>query len=1022
MPGSRYWLPPAVCPARSWVPSRPDWYALHDESTAGPRRRRRQVRPPPTDRAPTPGRMPPFVGRQRELSTIVEALAETPAVVLVEGEVGIGKSRLVRQALEVASVPSAAVLRCTCPPLDTPFPLGPVIDGLRRRSVRAVELSPLAGALRQLLPDWADDLPPALDALTEPAETRHRLFRALVEVIERLQVGVILVEDAHWADSATLELLLMLTASPESRLRLVVTYRPDEIPAGSLLLRLTSRPRVDVTHVRVPLDPLTLAETGELVGGMLDTSGVSARFVSFLHDRTDGVPLAVEESLSLLRDRGDIVWREGGWTRRSIAELQVPPTVRDSVLERAERLTPEGYQVLRACAVLASPANEAVLGSVTGLSETATRFGLTCALESGLLQESLPAHFEFRHVLASRALEESVPVSDRRRLHGRAAEVLRQSVPVPVARLSRHYREAHDVAAWSRYGTAAAELALQSGDDRAAVELLLDLLTATEHPTERRVMIARALGEAAAWGVAALGEVAARVRRVLVSVLDDSGNAPSTDRGELRLLLGRLLLQLGEFDEAATQIEAAVDDLASRPELAARAMISLAWPRGRAWPASTHLGWLHRASGVVDELPPGPERTWLEVDRASALLMLGEESGWQAARSVAAGAGSLFERRQVSRCMMNVGHVAIAWGRDSDARESLDGAMALMRSTGYERLMNSARLTAANLDWHSGRWDDLAPRIAVVLGSEDTLPEARLEARQTLALLTLARGNREAAEQELAVVLEETVRRGVVDAQMAPAGALGRLHLADGEVNTALDVTGPAVEVLAGKQLWPWASAIMPIHVDALVRAGELGAAEHLVAQLVSGLGDRDAPAPRAAAMVCRGLLAEAKGDHRVAVAELTAAADAWSALPRPYEELMTLERLGSAQLRSGHGDSGAQTLVPVQRRLHELGARWDADRVARLLRQHGVEVARVWRGGRRGYGDELSPREREVARLVAQGRTNRQVAEVLFLSPRTVDRHLGAAMRKLGVSSRTALAVGAARAGMLGPDDPNNG
>ena len=222
---------------------------------------------------------------------------------------------------------------------------------------------------------------------------------------------------------------------------------------------------------------MALAETADLVGGMLDTSGVSARFVSFLHDRTDGVPLAVEESVSLLRDRGDIVWREGGWTRRSIAELQVPPTVRDSVLERAGRLQAEAQQVLRACAVLASPAGEAVLRRMTGLTATATRSGLSRALESGLLHEAAPAQFEFRHLLASRALEEAVPVSDRRRLHTRAADVLRQSVPVPVARLSRHYREAHDIDGWSRYGIAAAELALQSGDDRAAVELLLDLLT-----------------------------------------------------------------------------------------------------------------------------------------------------------------------------------------------------------------------------------------------------------------------------------------------------------------------------------------------------------------------------------------------------------------------------------------------------------------------------------------------------------------------------------------------------------------
>ena len=95
-----------------------------------------------------------------------------------------------------------------------------------------------------------------------------------------------------------------------------------------------------------------------------------------------------------------------------------------------------------------------------------------------------------------------------------------------------------------------------------------------------------------------------------------------------------------------------------------------------------------------------------------------------------------------------------------------------------------------------------------------------------------------------------------------------------------------------------------------------------------------------------------------------------------------------------------------------------DADR-ARALREQGVEVDRVWRGGRRGYGRELSPRELEVARMVAQGLTNRQVAEALFLSPRTVERHLGAAMRKLGITGRSTLARLVAESGLPKGEPP---
>nr|WP_281386444.1 helix-turn-helix transcriptional regulator [Jiangella mangrovi] len=174
-----------------------------------------------------------------------------------------------------------------------------------------------------------------------------------------------------------------------------------------------------------------------------------------------------------------------------------------------------------------------------------------------------------------------------------------------------------------------------------------------------------------------------------------------------------------------------------------------------------------------------------------------------------------------------------------------------------------------------------------------------------------------------------------------------------------------------------------------------------LVERFAAGLGDRAAPAPQAALLVCRGIIAD--GDGSRAAELFAAAAAAWAELPRPYQELLALERQGLALLPDG---AALELLGTVQQRLRDLGARWDADRVAQVLRAHGVEVARAWRGGRRGYGDQLSPRELEVALLVAQGRTNRQVAEALFLSPRTVDRHLSAAMRKLGVASRTALAV----------------
>jgi DNA-binding CsgD family transcriptional regulator len=1003
------------------VPHRADSGAGPDASAVGP-----SGILPPDARAPDvhantvpkppDAHTPAFIGRERELAAVVGALADPPALVLVEGEPGIGKTRLVRECLDAPALHGLTVLEVICPPLREPFPLGPLVDALHRTRCRAREVSssPLLGALRPLFPEWSDELPPAPEPLGDPRSTRHRLFRALAELLERMEVALVLVEDAHWADKVTLEFLLTFATAGRGDLRLVVTYRPTDLPADSHLLRLTSRSSNQSRQVRVAPAPFSQAETRALVSSMFGSNRVSDEFVAFLHERTGGVPLALEESLWLLRDRGDIVRRDGEWTRRrAVNELRVPPTVRDSVLERVHRLDRAAQRVLEAAAVLAGPADEGLVARVAGLGERATRRGLAAALRSGLLREAGAGRFVLRHVLASRAVEESVPASERRRLHQRAGRALAQRDSPSPARLSRHFQEAGDIPRWSRYAEAAADRALESGDDRVAVVTLLDLLSAMQSPRDQRDRLARKLGDAAAGGVAALGDLAGQVTAALHRVLSPAGG-PVDRRGEIRLLLARLLLQLGEFDDGYRQLEGAVADLGNQPVLAARAMMSLSFPRGNAWPAARHLEWLDRGNRLLSRVPSGPDRVSLAVDRATALLFLGEEAGWHAAAEIGEDAPALPERRQVARMLMNAGHLAIAWGRYDHARSRLDAAVALMRATGYERLMNSARLTMSYLDWLTGAWEGLADRIADQCGGEDTLPEAHLEAQLILALLDLAGGNHAAAAGQLRDILAGATRRGLVDVQMAPAAALGRRHLAEGETEAAVRATAPGVDMIARKNLWLWATDIAPVHVEALARAGDLPAARTVVERFAAGLAGRDAPAPSAALLCCRAVLAQAGGDLPKAASRYAAAARAWSGLPRPYDELLVVERQGRALLATGAGDHGLAVLRTAQQRLSTLGARWDADRVARLLRRHGIEVSRVWRGGRRGYGDRLSPREQEVVRLVARGLTNRRVAELLFLSPRTVDRHLSAAMHKLKVSSRTALAVAAADQGLL--------
>ena len=136
--------------------------------------------------------------------------------------------------------------------------------------------------------------------------------------------------------------------------------------------------------------------------------------------------------------------------------------------------------------------------------------------------------------------------------------------------------------------------------------------------------------------------------------------------------------------------------------------------------------------------------------------------------------------------------------------------------------------------------------------------------------------------------------------------------------------------------------------------------------------------------------------------------------LPRPHEALLARVREARCLLADGQRPAALSVLAEVLDGLSGLGARGDAMRVIRTLNEQGVPARRPWWGGRRSYGDQLSPRELDVVRLLIDGRTNRQVAEELVLSPKTVANHVDSLMRKLGVSSRTALAVRAVEDGIV--------
>jgi DNA-binding CsgD family transcriptional regulator/tetratricopeptide (TPR) repeat protein len=946
---------------------------------------------------------PRFTAREAELARLSRALDAPGAVVLVEGELGIGKSRLISEYLATEAGQAARPVLARCPPFREPQTLGPVADALRLAAgdIAGLGLSGLAGTLRPLFPEWAPGLPAAPEPAEDATAARNRLFRALSELLDRLETGLLVLEDAHWADEATLEFLIFLASRPPAGApapSLLVTSRTEDVPAGSLLPRL-ARLAAGTGGLRLALGPLGQAGTAALVSSMLGTEQVTEGFIAFLHEQTGGLPLAVEESVRLLAARADLVRRDGRWVRRHLPRLAVPTTIRDSVLERSARLSPDAQEVLSAAAVLAEAAREDVIGVVAGLDADRARSGLSETLGCALLAEDERGLVAFRHALACRAVYEAIPGPARRLLHQRAGEALTQ-LGAPAVALARHFREAGNTQQWQHHAERAADLALSVGDQATSATLLVGLVAGAGLAPGEMTRLMDKVVLLALPEEAQLGGLAASLR----GALDTSGLAPEAEAG-LRFQLGRVLTAMNEVDASRAELQRAVPGLPPGSLEATRAMMLLGTPDGNAGSAPEHLRWLRRAEVSAGDAPP-LERLRLAIDRVTALLFLGEEAGWDQAAQIPWQPRAPGENFQITRAHGNIGDAAMLWGRYPEARSRLEHAAGLADRYQYARLQETAAAALGHLDWLSGAWPGLAERMAELTADDGQAASARLESVLVSGLLAAAAGDRDRAAEFLGWCMDEARRHGGVLDLMEPSGALARMHLAAGEVTEALRVTQEPIGLAARKEIWLWAAELAPARVAALTAAGLADDAASLTQGFAHGLRGRNAPTPKASLTLCQAILAEDAGEHASAAALFGRAAAAWQQLPRPYDALLAAEQQARSLLGDGQTETGVQLLSQATDGLRRLGATADADRADATLR--GLTVSPPGRPGRGrpSYGDQLSPRERDVVRLVVGGQTNREIAETLVLSRRTVAGHLQSAMRKLHVSSRTALAV----------------
>nr|WP_042195306.1 LuxR family transcriptional regulator [Kibdelosporangium sp. MJ126-NF4] len=895
---------------------------------------------------------PVLVGRGEELALLTAAVANAPSVAFVEGEEGVGKTRLVAEL--------TGTMVGHCQPLRDPFPYGVIFECLGACSDRLTgRLGAITGALRPYLPELADRLPPTPEPLGDPAAERHRLFRAIRDLIAAMGRLTLVIEDIHWADEGTRQLLRFVLTNQPPELSLVLTYRREDLPGGTTLGRAFRPPHS--THI--VLRPLDTDGVRDLAEALLRRP-VTPEFATTLHKRTAGIPFVVEETMHALSNP-----KAGNPDARLLDTVEVPASLREAMIERLDGLPTIARCIAEAAAVLGVPAGIEALSAIAVETQARTQQATMKLLEAGVLVEPVENKYGYRHALARRTVYESLPGPRRQELHLRSSRVLSRLDPTPLVQVAEHCRRAGLIQEWLRYGEQAADAAMDAGDASTAIELRCALVSEPDVPAADVDRLATKLCQDALAGLHQ-HEVTAQFERLMADQrLSDEV------RGEVQLGLGLVLVRgCDDIDRGRLEIEMALPALSKRPERALRGMAVLAMPYLGTAPLAEHLGWLRKVErGLPDA--PGVRIALLANILGARIHMEGAIGSVDPPQ-----ADDPDSTRQLARLYNNVAD-SYSWvGHYRWAAKYLRMGLDLATRSGAPYVVGTGEATRIRLDWLAGDWSGLDERARQLTEVYEHLHPVTTELCLVRGWLATAQGDWGCAVECFRQTGLDAPEKAIAPAVIAAFGGMVALLLARDDPEAAAREADSGLEILRRKGIWAWAGEFAPQAVDAYLKVGRAADAHALTRDFETGLVSVDAPLARAALAVCRAHL----GHESFEIARRL-----YENLGQPYRVAQMAERLAHT----------SEELNDLAVQYEAIGATTDAARCRHLIRTSGGPIPS--RRGRRGYGNELSPREHDVARLLAAGQTNRQIASALFLSRRTVEQHVANILRKMGVSSR---------------------
>ena len=956
-----------------------------------------------------------FIGRTAELDAldaVLNALERgAPRAVEVVGPAGIGKSRLLAELGDRAAARGHVVLRGSGAELEQDLPYWVFVDALDDyvADLDPRRLERLDAATRselgQILPALADSGATSEIALHERYRT-HRAARMLLERLAIAQPLVLLLDDFHWADPASTDLLsALLRRPPSAGVLIALAARPRQLPTR-LATALERAHRAGVL-ARVELPPLTREETRELVG----------EHAELFYDETGGNPFYLEQ---LARAPTDTVASaaDGGV---ALAGVQVPPMVAAALTEELSLLAEPVRRVLDGGAVAGDPFEVDLVAAAAGVGEAEVLDAIDDLARLELVRGTdMPRRFRFRHPIVRRAVYEASPGGWRVGAHERVASALS-------ARGAPAGARAHHVERSARHGDRGAvavlrEAGLQARSQAPATSarwLAAALRVLPEGaPAHERVGLLLPMAQA----LAATGQFD-ESHETLLEILEILPSDRVAERVEVSTWCARVEHLLGLHEQAHDRLIASLEGLAD--EISAEGLlllIELSQDGSHRMDYKSMKGWSERLVTVAEQMSDPMLRTVGLAAAARGLTFAGFPAQGRPLRDRAAEIIDGLSDGELGGRLDAIVHLAGAELYEhlfEEASEHAQRALAVGRATGQHQLFPVV-FAILGITWMFR--GHLQPALDPLEGNVEA---ARLSGNAQaicwslygLSQVVLATGEVErgmSAAQEAVDVGDD----GKPSHHVAYAAlVLAQAHLLTGKPDRGLGLLervsgGPDMPLVADS----WRAYFLELQTRCRLALGERDAARRAAALADASANSIGLPLARVWADRAAAAVALDAGELQAAADLALRSAEAADAGAIPIEAALSRTLAGRALAGLGDRDRAKHELELAASVLDSVGAQRYRDAAERELRQLGEHIHRRSQpGAAEAAGvDALTQRELEIARRVVDRQTNRQIAEELFLSRKTVETHIRNIFAKLGAESRVEVARMVERADRL--------